>query len=144
MNQDAVENYFAKIRSQRCRAVNPTALHFRDSFKSLLIRDFFGSKSIGANCESTNIPDLFNIRGFINKMQNIARDENEISPETFNICKYISKLQNFELEKNIHKSIIGYLCFWMGCQNFNSYLCNKYISSKTYTLFMAERACERG
>jgi hypothetical protein len=128
-NQDAVENYFAKIRSQRCRAVNPTALHFRDSFKSLLIRDFFGSKSIGANCESTNIPDLFNVRGLINKMQNIARDENEISPETFNICKYISKLKNFELEKNIHKSITGYVSGWVAktLKNINCDLCKSHI-----------------
>jgi hypothetical protein len=62
-------------------------------------------------------------------MQNIARDENEISPETFNICKYISKLQNFELEKNIHKSITGYVSGWVPktLKNINCDLCKSHI-----------------
>jgi hypothetical protein len=33
-----------------------------------MIRDFCGSKSIGTNCEKTNIPDLFNIRGLVDKI----------------------------------------------------------------------------
>ena len=62
LNQDIIENYFGRIRNQRNQAINPTALQFRDSFKSLMIREFFGSKAIGTNCEETNVPDLFNIR----------------------------------------------------------------------------------
>jgi hypothetical protein len=60
LNQDVIDNYFGKIRNQRSRNVNPTALQFRDSFKSLLIHDFCGKNSIGRNCEATKIPDLFN------------------------------------------------------------------------------------
>jgi hypothetical protein len=68
LNQDLIENYFGKIRNQRSRAVNPTAIQFWVSFKSLMIRDFCGSKSIGTNCEKNNIPDLFNIRGIVDKI----------------------------------------------------------------------------
>lgn len=50
-NQDVLENYFAKVRNQRINK-NPSAIEFLQNVKSLLIKDFFGSKAIGGtNCE---------------------------------------------------------------------------------------------
>jgi hypothetical protein len=115
LNQDVIENYFGKIRNQRTRNINPTALQFRDSFKSLLIRDFCGKKSIGTNCEATKIPDLFNIRNYIDNMNknNYSVENIDNSFETCPIYKYISKVPAFEFEKNLHKSIIGYVSGWI-------------------------------
>jgi hypothetical protein len=115
LNQDVIENYFGKIRNQRSHNVNPTALQFRDSFKSLLICDFGGKNSIGRNCEATKIPDLFNIRGFINNQRknNYSAENIHNSLKTYPIYKQISKLPPFELEKDLNKSIIGYVSGWI-------------------------------
>jgi hypothetical protein len=99
LNQDVIENYFGKVRNQRSRAVNPTAIQFRETFKSLMIRNFCGTKSIGTNCEKTNIPDLFNIRGLVDKMNSNDYQNSELSYEIFNVNKYISNLSALELEK---------------------------------------------
>jgi hypothetical protein len=92
-----------KVRNQRSRTVNPTAMQFRESFKSLMILDFCGSKSIGTNCETTNIPDLFNIKGLVDNINNNDYNSNDIlsSYQIFNVNKYISKLSTFDLEKKI-------------------------------------------
>jgi hypothetical protein len=54
-------------------------------------RDFCGSKSIGTNCETTNIPDLFNIKGLVNNIYNNDHNSNDIlsSYQIFNVNKYI-------------------------------------------------------
>jgi hypothetical protein len=66
-------------------------------------RDFCGSKLIGTNCETTNIPDLFNIKGLVNNIYNNDHNSNDIlsSYQIFNVNKYISKLPTFDLEKKI-------------------------------------------
>jgi hypothetical protein len=78
-------------------------MQFRESVKSLMILDFCGSKSIGTNCETTNIPDLFNIKGLVDNINNNDYNSNDIlsSYQIFNVNKYISKLPTFDLEKKI-------------------------------------------
>jgi hypothetical protein len=131
LNQDVIENYFGKVRNQRSRAVNPTAIQFRETFKSLMIRNFCGTKSIGTNCEKTNIPDLFNIRGLVDKMNSNDYQNSELSYEIFNVNKYISNLS--ELEKKLHQSIIGYVSGWitktlkhLNCQDCKSQIISNY------------------
>ena len=112
LNQDVIENYFGKIRSQRNRATNLTAAQFKESFKSLLLRNFYSSNSVGANCEKTNIPDLFHIKGLVDKNIN-QPSVNETSYEILNVNMYISKLSPYNLEKDLHKSIVGYVSGWV-------------------------------
>lgn len=51
INQDPLENFFGKIRSQGLRNINPTCWNFIHSFKSLLINNLTSIKSLRSNCE---------------------------------------------------------------------------------------------
>lgn len=50
INQDTLENFFGSIRSHGSRNVNPNAVHFISSFKSLLITNFMAVHSPYGNC----------------------------------------------------------------------------------------------
>jgi hypothetical protein len=96
-----------------------------------MIRDFCGSKSIGTNCEKTNIPDLFNIRGLVDKINSNEYRYNETtSSQIYNINKHIiSNIPTFDLEKGLHKSIIGYVsgCITKTIKNINCVDCKNQI-----------------
>jgi hypothetical protein len=51
-NQDPLENFFSKIRAHGVRNINPTATSFNNSFRSIMMTNFAGPHSPGANCEA--------------------------------------------------------------------------------------------
>jgi hypothetical protein len=54
-------------------------------------------------------------RGLINNQRknNYFAENIDNSLETYSIYKQISKLPPFELEKDLHKSVIGYISGWI-------------------------------
>ena len=58
-NQDPVENFFACIRMQGVRNVNPTCTSFKNSLKTLIVNNFSSKNSPMANCEHDDIEVLW-------------------------------------------------------------------------------------
>lgn len=57
LNQDALENFFGKVRQQGGSCINPTPIQFTRAFKQLVGQHFF-SNSIGTNCEEDDLKSL--------------------------------------------------------------------------------------
>lgn len=91
-NQDALENFFAMIRSLGNRYINPTPHHFINSFLTLVVNNFLSPKSPRANCEDDDSEGaLNNLKLFLSQNNNL--DENSIP--TLDYEAIVSKLQPF-------------------------------------------------
>lgn len=62
--QDALENFFGRIRQRGQRFVNPTCASFTPIYKSCLINGLVSKHSLGANCESDNGDILITLEKF--------------------------------------------------------------------------------
>ncbi|KAB0801097.1 hypothetical protein PPYR_05451 [Photinus pyralis] len=91
-NQDALENFFAMIRSLGHRYINPTPHHFVNSFLTLVINNFLSPKSPRANCEDDESEGaLSNLKLFLSQNNSIC--DNSIPILDYEVI--ITKLQPF-------------------------------------------------
>lgn len=65
VNQDPLENFFGVIRSHNRRNVNPTCAIFESSFKTLLVNNLTGKRTVGGNCEIDTGEPLFSLQHFV-------------------------------------------------------------------------------
>ncbi|KYN21780.1 hypothetical protein ALC57_05838 [Trachymyrmex cornetzi] len=70
INQDNLENYFGRIRSQGCRNIVPSSWQFIGAYKSLLIYNFTSPHSLSANCENDEGDMLLNLAYMLDKHGN--------------------------------------------------------------------------
>ncbi|KAB0805293.1 hypothetical protein PPYR_02263 [Photinus pyralis] len=71
INQDALENFFGRIRQRGRRFVNPTCSAFVPFYKSVLVNNLVKKHSLGSNCEEDNSNILVTLKTFLT--QNIWR-----------------------------------------------------------------------
>lgn len=103
LNQDALENYFGKIRQQNGNCFNPTPIQFVRSSRKLLCLDLLHSGT--ENCEADT--DLL-----ILKLKDVPKEPNTEKVVTSTIINQQIPLdfQTFDiLEQNFFKYVCGYL-----------------------------------
>lgn len=111
INQDPLENFFGMIRSHNRRNINPTCSNFESSFKTLLINNFTGKRSIGNNCEEdTNKKILFSLQYFVeNSTDTLNSSSTNITEEETVIDDMLSE-RDKEINNNLDfKQIINKL-----------------------------------
>lgn len=79
-NQDPLEIFFCKIRSNRVRNVNPTCIQFINAYKTLLVNILNSPHSLGANCEQDDNSALQSLKFLLTREQ-----EPPIIPQSYNI-----------------------------------------------------------
>lgn len=103
-NQDPIENFFSTMRLHGGRNANPSCSNFQHYFKSLLVRNFISSKSIGSNCENDQCMNLFTtLKHFIT--QDVQEDKSDID----NVCIFpIDNVKNI-CQRSIDEEALGYV-----------------------------------
>lgn len=77
INQDPLENFFGMIRSHNSRNINPTCTNFESSFKTLLINNLTGKRTVGGNCKIDNDGTaLFSLQNFVENSIEILHTSN--------------------------------------------------------------------
>ncbi|KPJ07793.1 Transposable element P transposase [Papilio machaon] len=116
LNQDPLENFFCKVRSNGIRNVNPTCDQFINAYKTLLINNFATPHSVNANCEEDNDIILQSMEQFLtggtacaydsieNIQINVLMDELETPTEPSQ--KIIGDLISQETKKYVAGSVL--------------------------------------
>jgi len=66
--QDALENFFGRIRQKGHRNVNPSCSYFGPIYKSCLLNDLVSKHSLGANCEDDGGKILMTLERFFKEV----------------------------------------------------------------------------
>ncbi|TGZ56683.1 Uncharacterized protein DBV15_12521, partial [Temnothorax longispinosus] len=106
INQDPLENFFGLIRSHNRRNVNPTCANFESSFKTLLINNLTGKRTVGGNCEIDNNGEaLFSLRHFVENSIEIRHTSNLDVEELAEINNTSISVQNKSANTDNYKIV---------------------------------------
>ncbi|XP_052737630.1 uncharacterized protein LOC112053250 isoform X1 [Bicyclus anynana] len=117
LNQDPLENFFCKIRSNGVRNTNPTCDQFINSYKTLIINSFGTPHSVNANCEDDNNVLFKSMENFLQK--ETCADKNESRKNVQSINLLLEELEtpiqpSQETGKNfINKETKKYVAGWI-------------------------------
>ena len=110
INQDPVENFFCRIRNHGAWVVNPTCQSFINSVKTLMINDFVGVHSLGANCQDDDAVLMDNLKNFIGSREGSSKLNFEANIDVSFSNKIMSEFSHVTsiLRKNIEVYIALY------------------------------------
>ncbi|EZA53485.1 hypothetical protein X777_07368, partial [Ooceraea biroi] len=115
----SLENVFGTIRSHNRRNINPTCTNFESSFKTLLINNLTGKRTVGGNCEIDNGKALFSLQHFVeNSVEILNSTASNMDTDT----EEIAEIDNISVNAssictNNHEAIINKL---LSMQPFNT------------------------
>lgn len=139
-NQDPLENYFGQIRQHRGRNINPTCEQFRDSYKSLLIRNIASHHSVSANCEETFETTLFQLEDLLKSGSCIGSNFDSANSDFgnghLNLNIRISKITDEYFQRPLSKVAMGYVAGFVAkkvLQKFNCEFCKIHILTNERT-----------
>lgn len=122
INQDPLENFFGLIRSHNRRNINPTCANFESSFKTLLINNLTGKRTIGGNCEIDNDGEaLFSLQHFVENSLEILHTSDiveEIAEVNDMSISVQNKNENTENNKIVIKKLLS-MQFFNSCSSCN-------------------------
>ncbi|KAF5288333.1 hypothetical protein FQR65_LT12067 [Abscondita terminalis] len=97
--QDALENFFGRIRAKGFRNTNPTASSFTALYKTVLVKNLVSKHSLGSNCEDDGGNILFTMEHFLKDKTTIEN------------TKEVEKLNKFRVDipQKMEKQALGYV-----------------------------------
>lgn len=111
LNQDGLEFFFCTVRSHGIRNVNPTCSQFCCCYVSLIINNFMGTHSPGANCEDEGSEGALedNLTAFITAPKLLADKEKMAVELQLPDCPLLEYESNNLIEKNVQTYIAGFV-----------------------------------
>jgi len=94
INQDPLECLFGQFRQLSGRNINPDCYHFLNSFKTLLLNNYFSITSNQTNCQQHKIDPLINLKSFLTGTVNDEEILIDINFIDINANVYNNKLNN--------------------------------------------------
>lgn len=114
LNQDSIENYFGRVRSQGVKNHRPAPLQFKQIAKSLLIVNLTSDHSPGANCEADADQFLFSWADHVSEV--LTKEPDLSIPTNVKEPNFSVNTSSAETIRASAKALTGFIRK-QGCEN---------------------------